>query len=581
MNRVSGVTKQDGSACIKKSSALGTKGKKTFPLIEYELLKSEEYEDCAWCQAQCDAEPQDCVGAWGEWGDCSATCGVGVAVRYYQITQGEYSGGALCPYKKYEEDTSACTTGVMVNGVLKCPIACEGDWTDWTSCSATCGGGTQTRTFTLTVAAQYGGNTCDDIYRTENAVKVGDKYTELNECADTYCPTDCVGEWSSYTECSVTCGALDNLFTATRTYEILTPARLGGDDCPEYDGTVESALGVCNTEQCAVDVTLWLDVDDPSIEYMIVDESSSWTTDAGYVIGSIDFYNVDPAILYNEDGDIVAEVHMAQVTNNNVETKGVRNKIDNNEAELDDMYDQFDNMMVLDESNEIKGLHNIILGGYSNDIERDTLYSVIGGGKHNQIIEASENSAVGGGLNNVINAAYASVLGGWKNKCYSNYCTITGGYLNQVSARFGTVLGGSKNTVSGRYGVAAGFAAVTKGDFSAAFGFTDTKTTCLNTDTSSVMFCTEKFVVNDFDVVSLFSNRRRALLREDKEEEEKEGEDVEKKEESEKQQRQQAEEEEADAAEHAERTSECADRLEVAEQVNRRLKDLMATLDAL
>ena len=43
-----------------------------------------------------------------------------------------------------------------------CPIVdCVwGNWTDWTDCSVTCGGGKQNRTRVITTTAENGGNNC-------------------------------------------------------------------------------------------------------------------------------------------------------------------------------------------------------------------------------------------------------------------------------------------------------------------------------------------------------------------------------------------------------------------------------------
>ena len=40
-----------------------------------------------------------------------------------------------------------------------CPIDCQGEWSDWSICSETCGGSTQTRNFLITSEEQHGG-TC-------------------------------------------------------------------------------------------------------------------------------------------------------------------------------------------------------------------------------------------------------------------------------------------------------------------------------------------------------------------------------------------------------------------------------------
>ena len=48
------------------------------------------------------------------------------------------------------------------------PINCEGSWSKWSNCSAECGGGTQTKTYTVTTQPQYGGSPCPTTPETQS-----------------------------------------------------------------------------------------------------------------------------------------------------------------------------------------------------------------------------------------------------------------------------------------------------------------------------------------------------------------------------------------------------------------------------
>lgn len=96
--------------------------------------------------------PVDCVvSAWSAWSGCSKPCGGGEQTRTRTITTYPMFGGTACPNLT---ETQACNT-------QPCPVDCVvSAWSAWSPCSATCGGGTQTRTRTIVTPAAYGGTAC-------------------------------------------------------------------------------------------------------------------------------------------------------------------------------------------------------------------------------------------------------------------------------------------------------------------------------------------------------------------------------------------------------------------------------------
>jgi uncharacterized repeat protein (TIGR01451 family) len=175
---------------------------------------------------------------WSSWGACSATCGGGTQTRIILVAA-QY-GGAAC----VGASSQSCNTQ---------PCSIDGGWTNWSICSATCGGGTQTRTCTNPTPA-YGGANC-----------VGDSVRACNEWACSgSCPTSCGyqggtipdgqggtitcpattpcpidGGWTSWSACSATCGG------GTQTRTCTNPApQYGGANC------VGDSSQSCNTHAC-------------------------------------------------------------------------------------------------------------------------------------------------------------------------------------------------------------------------------------------------------------------------------------------------------------------------------------------
>lgn len=174
--------------------------------------------------------PINCVGSWGQWGSCSRTCNGGTQSRSYTVTLAAAFGGKGCEADDKATGTQACNTN-------PCPVDCVGAWSPFGTCSATCGGGKRTKTFTVGVAAAFGGKAC--------AAK--HQETSSESCSTTPCPVDCIGKWGTFNTCTKTCGT----GTQTRKFDITQKAANGGKACEATDDQISSQM--CNTQDCPVD----------------------------------------------------------------------------------------------------------------------------------------------------------------------------------------------------------------------------------------------------------------------------------------------------------------------------------------
>jgi hypothetical protein len=171
---------------------------------------------------QCPCE----VSEWGPPTACDMTSGTTQRIR--TITK----PGPSCP---------------PLQATAPCPVPCViGNWSAWTDCSARCGPGTRTRTAPITRNALNGGTTCQVV--AGGGTVANNVVTQTQECTGVQCPVSCqLGDWSPWSQCSVSCGA----GTQTRTATITRQPQHGGAACTTVaGGGVVANNVVTQTQEC-------------------------------------------------------------------------------------------------------------------------------------------------------------------------------------------------------------------------------------------------------------------------------------------------------------------------------------------
>ena len=136
------------------------------------------------------------------------------------LTPAPAATGSLTP--------APAATGSLTPAPAASVVNCEMyDWGTPTTCSKTCGGGTQTRTRSVKTPPGVGGTACPT------------NLTETIACNTQPCAIPCVGQWQT---CNKVCGT-----DGTQTYKILTPASNGGADCKDASG---NKLTDASTRSC-------------------------------------------------------------------------------------------------------------------------------------------------------------------------------------------------------------------------------------------------------------------------------------------------------------------------------------------
>jgi len=185
-------------------------------------------------------------GNWGEWSDytdCSKTCGGGEQSRARSCTNPPAAFGGL---DCLLSDGSGNRAKVESEDKKCNEQACQGEWGEWsdfTECSATCGEGVQTRSRSCS-----GDLGC---LLSDGSGNLGKEESETKVCSNKPCQVDGgYSEWSLPSECSVTCG--DGVRTRQRTCTNPAPKN-GGKDCTDLGPDVEFVpcnMGECPPSEC-------------------------------------------------------------------------------------------------------------------------------------------------------------------------------------------------------------------------------------------------------------------------------------------------------------------------------------------
>jgi len=188
----------------------------------------EEHGSCNDFECTVDCE----YAEWGDWSHCTASCDSGARQRRKPIKVQNNSAGRPCDqsdgFQSEDCNTQPCAKGCKWS-----------DWTEWASCTKTCGRGTKKKTREIADPGTLDGAKCQG------------PATESEDCNQKACPKDCqMADWQQWGACSSSCGN----GTQIRRRSILVKEEANGQPCA--GGLQEDTT--CGAPDCPIDCS-WED----------------------------------------------------------------------------------------------------------------------------------------------------------------------------------------------------------------------------------------------------------------------------------------------------------------------------------
>jgi hypothetical protein len=148
------------------------------------------------CVAACPADLNCQLGDWSAWSGCPVTCGAGQQERERKVNNTRKNGGNPCAFPLAE--TRACP-GTKPCGFAECKWQ---DWSSWSRCSRTCGGGERLR------RRQIAKETAMEDTALSCSPADGEQVAEcFTQACRQHCRDGQWDEWSPWSPCSASCNA--------------------------------------------------------------------------------------------------------------------------------------------------------------------------------------------------------------------------------------------------------------------------------------------------------------------------------------------------------------------------------------
>ena len=215
---------QDSSTCTKKCGS-GTKNQVS-SLVDTHLgtaCLGTQTRSVACNTMSCCSSMTTVYGNWSGWSSCSKKCGGGTQTRTRSVTKKSTYDGSVCS-SSTESGSQACNT---MGCCSKTTTSC-GSYGSWGSCSKKCGGGTHKRSRTCTKKSYYDGSKCSSYTDTDSG-----------SCNTMGCCSKTTTSCGSYGSCSKKCGGGTKKRTCTK------KSSYNGSTCSTYSDSAS-----CNTMNC-------------------------------------------------------------------------------------------------------------------------------------------------------------------------------------------------------------------------------------------------------------------------------------------------------------------------------------------
>nr|XP_050869660.1 spondin-1 isoform X3 [Vespula vulgaris] len=150
------------------------------------------------------------VTSWGDWSECTVTCGKGSKLRQRHYRNETAAIANKCNTSLTDRTTCygdlQCGNSGQNGGILDTEMCTLTNWSEWSSCSATCGLAVKSRSRNFK-HKQYR-KQCRNIPNGPELEQTIECDTEpcSGEDGDEKCPSDRYTEWSMWSPCSSSCG---------------------------------------------------------------------------------------------------------------------------------------------------------------------------------------------------------------------------------------------------------------------------------------------------------------------------------------------------------------------------------------